>query len=149
MKPSRHLRGEGHTGLANNPFIAEPYVLIVDNELPQRRLLMRWVQSFGYEVIAVADAGAALEAMRRRVPIAVVTDIYMPVHDGLWLLDQIRREWPTMPVVIASAAQYSETILRAKALGADAFVPKPFVREVLYQALRRAVESRAPPDKIG
>ena len=73
----------------------------------------------------------------------VIVDLIMPVHDGLWLLEQIHSRWPTTVAVVISGAQDEHVIVGARKLGAAAFVPKPLERELLHQALERANDVRS------
>jgi DNA-binding NtrC family response regulator len=123
--------------------MAKHYVLVVEDEPLVRAMLSRWMEHFGFDVCAVANADEGLAAVLERLPDVVITDIYMPVHDGLWLLEQVRAKWPALPVIMASGAQHEQTIVTARKLGAVDFVPKPFGREVMRQALRRALSVHA------
>jgi response regulator of citrate/malate metabolism len=62
----------------------------------------------------------------------------MPVHDGIWLAEQVRERWPQTAVIMASSAQDMETVMRMRKQGAVDYVTKPFGREMLRQALLRA-----------
>jgi FixJ family two-component response regulator len=61
----------------------------------------------------------------------------------LWLLRQVRERWPTLPVVMVCGAESEQMVLEAKRLGAVGFVPKPFAREMLYQAVLKATSGDA------
>jgi two-component system, response regulator YesN len=62
----------------------------------------------------------------------------MPGHDGLWLAERVRTEWPSTAIVFASGVDKLETIERARELGAVDYVQKPFQWEMVAQAMRRA-----------
>lgn len=116
----------------------ESYVLVVDDEHLVRESLVRWLRSLGYESIAVDNADDAIECIARQVPAAVIADMMMPVHDGVWLIEQIRVRWPSLPVIMASGASFDERALSSlRRLGAD-IITKPFGREMLSEALLRA-----------
>jgi DNA-binding response OmpR family regulator len=59
----------------------------------------------------------------------------MPVHDGIWLAEQVRSRWPQTAVIMASSAQDMETVMRMRNEGAVDYVTKPFGREILHQVL--------------
>ena len=116
-------------------------VLIVDDEEPIRLLLSRWLQTWGYEArvaVSAADAIAQLETAPASI---VLCDVMMPVHDGLWLVDRIRERWPDTAIIMASGVQDIETVKSTQRKGAVDFVPKPFGREQLRQALQRAAST--------
>lgn len=116
------------------------YVLIVDDEEPIRRLLTRWLSGWGYEAKQAANAEDAIEIMAAEAAEIVLCDVMMPVHDGIWLTEQVRSRWPQTAVIMASGAQDMETVTRMRKQGAVDYVTKPFGREMLRQALQRASE---------
>jgi CheY-like chemotaxis protein len=117
-----------------------PYVLVVDDEEAIRRLLTRWLSGWGYESKEAANAGAAIEVMTAQPADIILCDVMMPVHDGVWLAEQVRSRWPRTAVIMASSAQDMETVMRMRKQGAVDYVTKPFGREMLRQALQRAGE---------
>jgi CheY-like chemotaxis protein len=118
--------------------MAEPYILIVEDDPPVQQLLVRWLEKLGYSTRAVETADAAIAEIMEERPYAVISDVVMPVHDGLWLLEQIRARWTSLPVIMASGAWLEEAaMLKAHRLGAVDFIAKPFVQEQLAQALKR------------
>ena len=117
------------------------YVLVVEDESLVRRAMVSSLRHFNYEAVAVENAAKALDAIAERMPDIVLTDVMMPVHDGVWLLEQIRTRWPNLPIVMMSGALLPEaTILRTRVLGAVDFLGKPFTREGLHQAIQRATK---------
>jgi CheY-like chemotaxis protein len=116
-------------------------ILVVDDEKPIRQLLSRWLAAWGYDVRDAASATEALVLMAESPASIVLCDVSMPDHDGLWLTDRIREQWPETAVIMASGAQDLEVIRSTRRKGAVDFVPKPFGREVLRQALQRAQQA--------
>jgi CheY-like chemotaxis protein len=114
------------------------YVLVVDDEESIRKLLMRWLVGWGYESKEAASANDALELMSADPASIILCDVMMPVHDGIWLTEQVRQRWPKTAVVMASSAQDMETVMRMRKQGAVDYITKPFGREMLRQALLRA-----------
>jgi CheY-like chemotaxis protein len=115
-----------------------PYVLVVDDEEPIRRLLTRWLSGWGYDAKQAANADEAIEMMTTEAAAIMLCDVMMPVHDGIWLAEQVRTRWPQTAVIMASSAQDMETVMRMRKQGAVDYVTKPFGREMLRQALQRA-----------
>ena len=116
------------------------YVLVVDDEEAIRRLLTRWLSGWGYESKEAPNADAAIEIMATEPADIMLCDVMMPVHDGVWLAEQVRSRWPQTAVIMASSAQDMETVMRMRKQGAVDYVTKPFGREMLRQALQRAHE---------
>lgn len=114
------------------------YVLVVDDEDAIRHLLVRWLAGWGYEAKQAANADDALEIMAAEPAEIMLCDVMMPVHDGIWLAEQVRSRWPQTAVIMASSAQDMETVMRMRKQGAVDYVTKPFGREMLRQALQKA-----------
>jgi DNA-binding NtrC family response regulator len=117
-----------------------PYVLVVDDEESIRKLLTRWLAGWGYLSKEASNADDALEQMTAEPAAIILCDVMMPIHDGIWLAEQVRTRWPQTAVIMASSAQDMETVMRMRKQGAIDYVTKPFGREMLRQALLRASE---------
>ena len=116
------------------------YVLVVDDEEAIRRLLSRWLSGWGYEAKQAANADDAIDIMTAEPADLMLCDVMMPVHDGIWLAEQVRSRWPQTVIIMASSAQDMDTVMRMRKQGAVDYVTKPFGREMLRQALQRASE---------
>jgi len=101
---------------------------------------MRWLAGWGYQSKEAGTADDALQLMSEETAWVVLCDVMMPVHDGLWLAEQVRTRWPQTAVIMASSAQDMETVMRMRKQGVVDYVTKPFGREMLRQALQRASE---------
>ncbi|GAA4466000.1 hypothetical protein GCM10023093_19270 [Nemorincola caseinilytica] len=82
----------------------------------------------GYTVIPASDGSIASAAIKDTLPDIVVTDLMMPVKDGMELLREIRANEVTahIPVIILSARAAQDTRIEGMAGGAQAYLPKPF-----------------------
>jgi CheY-like chemotaxis protein len=96
-------------------------ILVVDDEPDQRFLLRRIFERAGHEVSDANDGAAALRAVRESVPDLVVTDMMMPVMDGLELIRCLRGDPATAHIPILAAT--GDTHLAG---AADALMPKPY-----------------------
>ena len=117
-----------------------PSVLVVDDDESIRRLLTRWLAGWNYDAKEAANADDAIVMMTTQPADIILCDVNMPVHDGIWLAEQVRGRWPQTAVIMASSAQDMETVMRMWKQGAVDYVTKPFGREMLRQALQRARE---------
>src|SRR4029077_20166337 len=81
-------------------------VLVVEDDLLLRRVIVRTLQTWGFTVLEANDGGAALERVCERMPglDAVLLDIWLPVLDGVEVARRLQRDCPTLPVVACSAA---------------------------------------------
>lgn len=117
-----------------------PYVLVVDDEPSIRDFLTRWLRSWGYTVKSAGNADQAIAAMSEDPASIMLCDVMMPGRDGLALLAEVRQRWPQTAVIMATALQDLQTVMQSRQDGAVDYVTKPFGREPLQQALRRAEE---------
>ena len=77
-------------------------VLVVDDDEATCQLLGDWVRLLGFHVMTARGAVEALALMRDRPAQVAFCDIVMPGHDGVWLIDQLRRLFPGTAVVVAT-----------------------------------------------
>ena len=120
-----------------------PTVLVVDNALEIRTVHARLLQGSEMEVFTAENGADALDAVRRLTPDVVVTDLNMPVMDGLDLCRQLRADAATKPiVVVAVTADPAEKSAAATAAGCDAILPKPCSRALLLATIRLLLERR-------
>src|ERR1017187_7344036 len=96
-------------------------ILVVDDEPDQRFLLRRILQRAGHEVSEANDGAAALRAVRESAPDLVVTDVMMPVMNGVELIRCLQSDPATAHIPILAAS--GDTDLAG---AADAIVPKPY-----------------------
>ena len=101
-----------------------PTVLSVDDSPTMRQLMQNVLELAGYRVLLAEHGVAALEVLRKQLPDIVVCDVAMPVMDGLTLVREIRKEWPTLPVAIVSGRDKEQDRLAGIEAGADAYIVK-------------------------
>ena len=112
----------------------------MDDEEDIRDVLTITLTDAGYEVTSAPDGKAALRLVEEFDPHIVITDMRMPVMDGLTLLREIKRQYSDPEVVIATAYGDVETAIQALQLDASDFVTKPISDTALSLALGRAKE---------
>lgn len=124
-----------------------PRILVVDDEPQLTRVLRTGLKSRGYDVRAAADGLAGFETFTDWHPDLVITDLAMPVMDGLELCRRVREISP-VPIIVLSAKGEEKTKVEALDLGADDFITKPFgIDELLARvraSLRRAATALVP-----
>jgi DNA-binding NtrC family response regulator len=121
-----------------------PAVLVVDDEPLIRWSLSEGLTDQGY-VVRLAASGAearAALAMLGDEPLVIVLDLRLPDVVDLSLLQEIRRRWPDVPIVIMSAHGTAEDRTRSAALGAYRFVEKPFDVSDVVRLVGEAWEHR-------
>ncbi len=116
-------------------------ILVVDDLEFMRNLIRDILETGGHEVVAEAADGRQAMLLRRAWrPDLTLMDIAMPRMDGLEALRRIRKEDPSARVVMCSSLGDQERILEAIRWGAADFVVKPFRKERLLSAIRKAGE---------
>src|SRR5947209_3793876 len=108
------------------PPIKRPLVLAVDDSEDLRDFYEMALSSAGYSVVLATDGQQALEMARELRPDVIVTDVSMPVMDGLELLVRLRSDMapPLPPIIVCSGFDMTEST--AMRLGAFGFLRKPF-----------------------
>lgn len=114
-------------------------ILVVDDEAPIRDILSRRLTQWGHEVVTAHGAEAAVAEMDKAPAQIVFSDVIMPLLDGVWLAKEIRERWPGTVIVAVSGAQEMDTVVKMRQYGAIDYVAKPIGREMLHQALQRAL----------
>ena len=121
----------------------KPEVLIIDDNIDIRTYL-RSVLSEKYNVSEAADGKAGLELARKIVPDIVLSDIMMPVMDGLAFCQQLKTDKAIshIPVILLTARSLDEQRAEGYEHGADAYLSKPFSLRLLLSRIDNLIESR-------
>jgi DNA-binding NtrC family response regulator len=117
-------------------------ILCVDDQ-PEVLQLLSKVLSRDYEVDTAPDGETALARVESRPPDCILLDIDMPGMNGLEVLDRVRGDYPSVPVVMLSGVKEVETAISALKRGAYDFLTKPPDFEELTHAVERAIEKTA------
>jgi two-component system cell cycle sensor histidine kinase/response regulator CckA len=117
--------------------LAEPAVLIVDDEETPRSTTFRMVRAIGYEARVARDGREALRYIRQHPGEIrlVLTDVVMPYMDGGELAERVRDLHPRLPIVLMSAYPIGEIAELIAAYPELPFLEKPFTTETLHRIL--------------
>jgi two-component system, cell cycle sensor histidine kinase and response regulator CckA len=116
-------------------------ILFIDDDRSVREMVALPLSEHGYRVLTAANGaeGLALLQQHERDVRLVLTDVAMPVMDGLEMLDRIDAEWPDLPIVLMSGTwDTDKASLPARAAG---FLTKPFGLEQLLAAIADALRA--------
>lgn len=118
-------------------------ILIVDDEADIRSLVAGILEDEGYEAREAADSDSAFAAVAARRPGLILLDIWLQGSrlDGMQMLEQLKQEHPSLPVLIMSGHGNIETAVQAIKLGAYDFIEKPFKADRMILMVRRAIEA--------
>lgn len=115
-------------------------ILVVDDEPDIVRFAVSVLESRGHQVTTAGDGPSALESARANPPDAILLDLRLPRMDGREVCKHLKNDERTksVPVVMMTATELSiEDIEGAAALGADEYLLKPFLRDVLIHNIER------------
>jgi DNA-binding NarL/FixJ family response regulator len=118
--------------------------LVIDDEAHVRVLLTTILKQLGVRTVWDADNGVTgLGQAALQKPEVVLLDLNMPQISGMEVLEKLKAEHPTMPVIVVSAQSTVRTIARAKELGAVGFVVKYAPKSEVIQMLSDALDAIA------
>ena len=120
-------------------------LFVVDDEPEIVKLVTKIFQARGLTVLACADGQQALDAIPRAMPDIVLLDIDLPKVDGWDVCKQLKSDERTraIPIVMMTAAHVTVGgAEKGLGLGADEYIQKPFLREVLVHNIERLLTDR-------
>jgi DNA-binding NtrC family response regulator len=113
-------------------------VLFVDDDDGVRKVLSRWAEDLGHRVHVAANAEDAMAVMQRGPIDVAVCDVRMPGHDGIWLVDQLRRNYPYTSVALATGVTELDPMVTLRP-GVVGYIIKPFNRDELEAVIQRGL----------
>ena len=128
-------------------------ILVVDDDLRMRDLLVRYLGGEGYEVKAAADAAAMDKLLARERYDLVVLDLMLPGEDGLSVCRRLRKESAALgaaPAIIMLTAKGDDVDrIVGLEMGADDYLPKPFNPRELLARINAVLRRKAPAGPPG
>lgn len=115
-------------------------ILVVDDEGIILNSCQKVLEADGFEVVLVPSAQKALMALEREVFSLLLIDVKMPEHDGMYLMEEVKKKWADIPMIVMSGYDTAETVQEAARKGASTFIPKPFTPDELIEALRQVIK---------
>jgi len=130
-----------------NPIIAErktPLLLVVDDDVVIRTMLMKALQKHGYDTIEAANGVQGIEIFRQCRPDLVLLDVLMPVMNGYEACQEMRVFDPehTVPIIMLTGLDDVTSVDRSFDAGATDFISKPINWSLFVQRVRYALKSR-------
>jgi CheY-like chemotaxis protein len=117
-------------------------VLVMDDDECMRELLRLHLCNAGYEVLVAEDAVVAGHMLLQQRPDLILTDIEMPYMNGLEFLQAVKADHTTCSVPVILVTGSGDEGVKAKKLGAAAFLTKPLLAPELLSAVARQIEGR-------
>lgn len=124
-----------------NDATASREVWIVDDDSSIRWVLERAIKQAGFSCTCFENGQQLLDGLERNShkPAVVLSDIRMPGLDGLTLLEKIKQDYPTLPVIIMTAHSDLDAAVSAYQKGAFDYIPKPFDIDEVVSLVQRAM----------
>ena len=117
-------------------------ILIIDDAVHIRRLVTRMLQLAGFETLEAADGLQGMNVLKENKPDVVTCDIAMPNMDGYGFVRAAREnpETQDIPIIMLTATGQEEEVVKAMALGANAYLTKPFSSSRLLEIILDQLE---------
>lgn len=120
----------------------EPLILVVEDDADERATLCKILNREGYSTREAENGKKALSILRQNDISIVITDMVMPMMDGIELLQAIRVIQPYMPVILVTGYATIETGVQAMKEGAHDYIVKPFTRRDIIKTIEQAMRMR-------
>jgi CheY-like chemotaxis protein len=117
-------------------------VLIVDDEPELREIFALWLGREGYTILTAANGAEALQLLTTHAIDALISDIRMPIMDGIALVRRIFEMKLALPSIIFVSGFGDVSVREMYALGVEAMITKPLVRKDLLHALSSSLKGR-------
>ena len=122
------------------------HLLVVDDEPALRETLERALAAEGYAVETAPDGVAALRAVARSEPDAIVLDVLMPGADGFEVTRRLRADGHRVPILLLTARDAVGDRVEGLDAGADDYLVKPFALDELLARVRALLRRTAPAE---
>jgi DNA-binding response OmpR family regulator len=119
-------------------------ILIVDDEPSIIVALQFLMEQNGYETLVAFSGEEAMEVVAQHRPDLILLDIMLPVVDGFEVCQRVREkaDWKDIRIVLVTALDRESNVAKGLALGADAYVTKPFANADLIAKVKELLECR-------
>ena len=121
---------------------AQGTVLLIEDDVPLARSLVRLMNAEGYQVVHVGSGSAGVDKVMSRSFDAVISDLNLPGASGVDVLNVVRAYDPDVPLILMTGCPTVDTAIEACSLGVLEYLVKPTPREQLVRVLARATEAR-------
>ena len=136
---------QGEATPTNQPLsIPTSSLLVVDDNSMNRIMLSRYITKLGYQATLVENGRQALDKLQGQPFDLVLLDVQMPEMDGYQVLEHLKADprLRDIPVIMISAVEELESVVRCIELGAQDYLPKPFNPVLLRARLSASLERK-------
>ncbi len=116
-------------------------ILAVDDSASMRQMVLLTLKGAGYEVVQACDGMQALEMARNGAVDLVLTDVHMPLMDGITLVRELRSlpDYKFVPMLVLTTESSQERKMEGKRAGATGWIVKPFDPPQLLATIARVI----------
>ena len=127
----------------------QPIILIVDDEPFNVDYLVQELEESDYSLVTATNGKEALDRVRSEKPDLILLDIMMPVMDGFAVLGELKADpvLQNIPVIVISAVNDLESMVKGINLGAEDYLPKPFEPTLLHARISASLEKKSLRDQ--
>lgn len=127
----------------------QPTILIVDDEPFNVDYLEQELEESDYNIVTASNGREALDRVRGEKPDLILLDIMMPVMDGFAVLGELKADplLQNIPVIVISAVNDLESVVKGIQLGAEDYLPKPFEPTLLHARISASLEKKSLRDQ--
>jgi DNA-binding NtrC family response regulator len=124
-------------------------ILVTEDESSQRQLITAHLKRLKtYNVLEAEHGVEALGKLDKHKVDVVLLDLGLPVMDGRMTLEKIRNDYPSIPVIVLTANEEVDEVVKMMQLGAEDFITKPFHPQRLQVAIKHALEKQALSNEV-
>jgi two-component system OmpR family response regulator len=121
-------------------------IMVVDDDPDIRTMICDALAFEGFQVAALCDGAAALDAMRTEPPSLVLLDLMLPEKSGFDVIREVRSDRSLADLcIVAMSAGYQLRDVSRQALEVDALLPKPFDLDTLYAVVAHCLQRVPTP----
>jgi two-component system, chemotaxis family, chemotaxis protein CheY len=119
-------------------------IMVVDDSEAVRELLSLILKNEGFDVVESNNGKDALKKLNKVNADMLITDLYMPEMNGMQLVERLRScsRFKFMPVIMVSSENHESIIKKAKQIGVDEWLMKPFIRSDIMNVIRKCMHSQ-------
>ncbi len=119
-------------------------VLVIDDEPAMHRLVQIILEVEGFQIVGMEGKDEARRSIASGKPDVIILDIMMPEVDGFEILRMLKGDEETrdIPVIVLTVRNMEEDVRKAKSLGAEIYMTKPFQPSELVEAVHAALSAR-------
>lgn len=126
--------------------MSNPYILIVEDEVPIREMLRMALNRAGFSIVEAADASQAHTAIFERLPMLILLDWMLPTMNGIDFANRLKKDDFTkdIPIIMLTAKTEEADKIRGLEIGADDYMTKPFSPRELIARIKAVLRRTAP-----